>query len=368
MVYNINNIRLRQETSKIVMDHIIQEVVKTNVPVEPKVSWVDRLTLWIDGRPWPVWLFYIALGIVAQVLFNVIFWIDGSVPLWKNVIIPSMFFPLAVLGLAFYHYLSKAGSKALRNYRPLIEADEDEIKKIDRALNYLPSRANWIVLFWAMAGSILYVFFGSNTFGELVPHTILPISVVYILSVLTVMPTFSLFFRIIRQVRILQDLHKRATNINLLYLEPAHAFARLTAGAGGGLILLLVLSNLYNPELSSGANLPGMVLGVLFGVLIFVVPLIGMRNRLIKEKSQRLKEISELLQLTLERIHGKVQNQTSTDIAEAQATMRTLIEERDLIAKVSTWPWDPGTIKGFTSTLVLPIALWFITHFLGKYF
>ena len=128
------------------------------------------------------------------------------------------------------------------------------------------------------------------------------------------------------------------------------------------------MSNLYNPELSSGANLPGMVLGVLFGVLIFVVPLIGMRNRLIKEKSQRLKEISELLQLTLERIHGKVQNQTSTDIAEAQATMRTLIEERDLIAKVSTWPWDPGTIKGFTSTLVLPIALWFITHFLGKYF
>ena len=161
----------------------------------------------------------------------------------------------------------------------------------------------------------------------------------------------------------MQDLHRRASNINLLHLEPAHAFARLTAGAGGGLILLMVMGNLYNPELSTGVNLIGTLLMVLFGIIIFVAPLIGMRSRLVQEKVQRLKEISELLEWTIGQIHDKVRNK-DLDISEARSTMGTLIEEKVLIEKVSTWPWNPGTIRGFASTLILPILMWFVNRFL----
>jgi len=350
------------------MDTINQKVIVTTVPVVKKVSWLDRLIIWIDQLPLPAWLIYILVTIVIQILFNITFWIDGSVPLWENVTIPSVSFPLIVLGLAFYHYLTKAGSKALQDFRPLLEADDDEIKKIDTSLNYLPPWANWVVLIWGIVGSIPYVFGGSNTFGDIVPKSILPISMVYIMSVLTVFPWLNQFIRIIRQVRILQDLHQQASNINLLHLEPAHAFARLTASAGGGMILLMGLGMLYNPEMGTGVNLVGALISVFLGVLIFVAPLIGMRNRLIQEKVQRLKEISELLQLTTEQIHDKVKNQTDTDISEARSTMSALIEERALFEKVSTWPWNTGTIRGFTSTLLLPIVLWFITRLLERYF
>jgi len=182
------------------------------------------------------------------------------------------------------------------------------------------------------------------------------------------MPFLNQFFRIIRQVRILQDLHQRASNINLLHLEPAHAFARLTAGAGGGLILLMAVGNIYNPEMSTGVNLFGTLLVVLSGILIFIVPLIGMRNRLVQEKLQRLQEISDLLQITLDQIHDKVRNQSNNDISEAKSSMGALLEERAMIEKVSTWPWDPGTIRGFASTLILPIALWLITNYLERFF
>ena len=341
-----------------------QDTLGTKITVEQKVSWIDRLIIWIDQLPLPAWLFYIVLVIVAQLLFNIVFWIDGSVPFWKNVTVPSVSFPLIILGLVYYHYLTKAGSKALQGFRPLLESDEDEIAKIDRALNYLPAWMSWIIFIWGMLGSIPYVFNASNTFGDIIPQTNLPIIVIYILSALTVQPFLSQFFRIIRQVRIMQDLHRRASNINLLHLEPAHAFARLTAGAGGGLILLMVVGTLYNPELSTGVNLFGFLLMMFMGVLIFIAPLIGMRNRLVEEKVQRLKGISELLQLTIDEIHAKVRNQADTDISEARTTMGALMEEKVLIEKVSTWPWNPGTIRGFGSTLILPIIMWFINRFL----
>jgi FtsZ-binding cell division protein ZapB len=126
----------------------------------------------------------------------------------------------------------------------------------------------------------------------------------------------------------------------------------------------MVVGTLYNPELSTGTNLFGFLLMMFMGVLIFVSPLIGMRNRLVDEKVQRLKEISELLQLTINEIHDKVRNQADTDISEARSTMGALKEEKALIEKISTWPWNPGTIRGFSTTLILPIIMWFITRFL----
>lgn len=346
----------------------ISQIAIANVPVRQDVSWIDRLIMWIDHRPWPAWLFYAALWLVGELLINVAFWVDGSVPAGKHVTLPSVSPFLYFLGLVLYHYLTKAGSKALRDFRPLLEVDDDEIARIDQALNYIPPWTNWFVLPLAVLGSILYVFGSPNTYGDIVPHSILPTIIIYIISVATVIPFFSQMIRIVRQVRLLQDLHKRASNINLLHLEPAHAFARLTAKTGGGLILLMLLGTAYNRELAAGANLPGTITAVSFAVLIFIAPLIGLRNRLIKEKVQRLHEITEMLQLTFEQVHEKVKNHTDIDMAEANSTMSALIEERALIQKVSTWPWDTGTIRGFASTLLLPILLWAITRVLEGYF
>lgn len=350
------------------MDTTNQNTVGINVSAVDKISWFDHVIIWIDQRPWPAWLTYAGLIVVGELLFNLTFWIDGSVPFGEYVMLQSVSIPLVTLSFAFYHYLTKAGSKALQDFRPLLEADDEEIAKIDRTLNYLPSNLGWVILLLCMAGSIYYVFGSTNTFGDIVPKSILPASVVYITSVIVVIPFYSQFFRIVRQVRILQDLHQRASNINLLHLEPTHAFARLTASTGGGLILLMIAGNIYNPEMRTGANLLGFLIAIFLGISIFIVPLIGMRNRLIIEKSQRLKEISELLQLTTDEIHRKVRNQNLADISEARSTMGALVEEKTLIEKVSTWPWNTGTIRGFTSTLILPIVLWVITRLLERYF
>jgi hypothetical protein len=350
------------------IDARIQKAAELNVSAVQKASWLDRLIIWIDQRPWPAWLTYVGLIVAGELLFNLTFWIDGSVSFGERVTLQSVSIPLVTLSFAFYHYLTKAGSKALQDFRPILEADDEEIIQIDRAINYLPSNLGWVVLLLSITGSIYYVFGTPNTFGEIVPKSILPASLIFITSVIVVIPFYNLLFRIIRQVRILGVLYQRASNINLLHLAPAHAFARLTASTGSGLILLMIVGNIYNPEMRTGANLLGILAALFVGIVIFIVPLIGMRNRLVREKSQRLEEISELLQASMDQIHSRIRKQTDVDISEARSIMGALIEERALIEKVSTWPWNPTTIRGFASTMILPIVLWLITRFLGRYF
>ncbi|MGD8552370.1 MAG: hypothetical protein PVH60_10730 [Anaerolineales bacterium] len=345
-----------------------QKAAGFNVSAVQKASGLDRLIIWLDQRPWPAWLTYTGLIVAGEILFNLTFWIDGSVSFGERVTLQSVSIPLVILSFAFYHYLTKAGSKALQDFRPILEADEEEITQIERALNYLPSHLGWIVLFLSATGSILYVFGSANTFGDIVPKSFLPATVIYITSVIVVIPFYNLLFRMVRQVRILGVLYQRASNINLLHLAPAHAFARLTASTGSGLILLMIVGNIYNPDMRTGVNLLGLLAALLIGVVIFIVPLIGMRNRLVHEKSRRMEEISELLQASMDQIHSRVRNQTDVDISEARSIMGALIEERALIEKVSTWPWNSGTIRGFASSMILPVVLWLITRFLGRYF
>ena len=40
--------------------------------------------------------------------------------------------------------------------------------------------------------------------------------------------------------------------------------------------------------------------------------------------------------------------------------------ERERIAKASTWPWDPGTLRGVATSFLLPLLTWGVTAGIGK--
>ncbi len=46
-------------------------------------------------------------------------------------------------------------------------------------------------------------------------------------------------------------------------------------------------------------------------------------------------------------------------------SIAALWRERDIIAKLPTWPWSTGTLRGFVSALLLPITLFLIQRLLG---
>ena len=108
-----------------------------------------------------------------------------------------------------------------------------------------------------------------------------------------------------------------------------------------------------------------MIIGFL-AVIVFTAPLLGMRNRLDAEKERLLSAADERIQLTISRIHARVDADQHGVIGDLQATLSALIEERKFIQAISTLPWEPGTLRGFASTVMLPILLWLVTRLLER--
>jgi hypothetical protein len=48
------------------------------------------------------------------------------------------------------------------------------------------------------------------------------------------------------------------------------------------------------------------------------------------------------------------------DADKVSIQISSLTVERDLLSRISTWPWDAATLTGFVSALAAPAALWLL--------
>jgi len=46
--------------------------------------------------------------------------------------------------------------------------------------------------------------------------------------------------------------------------------------------------------------------------------------------------------------------------------LASLVIERDALARISTWPWRPETLRSFLTSVALPVLIWVVTAFLGR--
>ena len=331
-----------------------------------QLSWIDRLIQGIDRLPGPAWLFYVVGTLAITLLINVVLWIDGSTAFGSYGSFQGIFPPFVLYFLALYHYLTRAGSNSLLEYRPLIEVDEVEFARIDDELSTLPRRMGWLAIAIAIF-SLPNFFLSGQAFGVHEPNTALPYVVAGAAAVFFGATIFCLFFRSLRQLRMVHKLHARATKISLLQLEPAHAFSGLTARTGIGVILLLVLGYIRDPSLVSGVWVFSYLIMAVAAIVIFIVPILGMRDRLAQEKKRVLGVTSDLLQLTSDKLDEMILAEDYANLQGTETAIRALIRKREMLAKISTWPWDPVTIRGFSSTLLLPIFLWLIKQLLERF-
>ena len=47
--------------------------------------------------------------------------------------------------------------------------------------------------------------------------------------------------------------------------------------------------------------------------------------------------------------------------------MGRLIQQRDVLAKLPTWPWSTGTFRGFITAILLPLAIFAIQRLLLQF-
>jgi hypothetical protein len=340
-------------------------------------SWIDWLVGWIDSLPGSTWLFYaIVLG-GGVLLNNAVFWIDGGLEVGALDGGLSIFAFYVLYWIALYHYLTRHASRALENFRPLLDISESEFRKIDFELTRFPRNLGWLAILIGITTAILDV--SGNLVSTLGPvagqaRTALP--TVYFTAITAFFSSCFIAFvhRTIRQLRLVGRLHEQATGIDLLSLQAVHAFSRLTARTGLGLILLLIIISFPAPwETGSAYSISALEVVsyagmALLAIIVFVIPLQGMRARLQQVKHHALDEVEELYRTASSRLYGDVRNNNYEDMGRTKDAISALLMHRDRLNRISTWPWDTGTVRGFTSALLLPIFLLLVAQLLDRVF
>lgn len=324
------------------------------------IGWIDHLR----GHGWP---FYV-VGIMAVALIeNAVFWIDGSTPFGSFDPLTTIFAVFVFYWIALYQYLTRVASRSLKRFRPLLELGDSEFADLDYELATLPARLGALAIPLGLISAAATIVGDPAPYGDIHPRTILPYAGDIIVTGFLVATFYCLAIRSIRQLLQVSKLHARATDINLLKLEPAHAFSSLTARTGIGLILVLIFGFLLKPvEAGTAFDALLSIVTALLAIAVFVIPIMGMQDRLEEEKERVLNKNSDLLRSASDSVHNKVTNNDYHDMKESEAAIAALIRERELLSKVSTWPWDPRAIRSFGSALLLPILLWVVTRLLER--
>ena len=102
-----------------------------------------------------------------------------------------------------------------------------------------------------------------------------------------------------------------------------------------------------------------------FGVIVFVVPLLGLHGRLVDEKERLQGEADDRLKGILAELN---RDAGALELGRADAlnkTLASLVQQRELLARLPTWPWSTTTLRAFVSAILLPLALFVVQRVLG---
>ena len=333
-------------------------------------SWVDRFIGWIKRLPGPSWLFYLGLWLVLFLLVNAVKWLDRSQPL--GIIEPLLAPGVAdgVYFLAMMHYLNGAAGEALRAFRPVLAVSEARYNKLHYQLTTLPARGTLLASGIGAALAGLYMLLGPKPPNYVTSFPTAVFDAGILIFTLTVLG--ALIYHTIHQFTTVGRVHAIAARINLFQPDPLYAFSGLAARTVMGYILIVDTTLLFMREfMREQANDP-VIMGlfvfmVLLAAATFVLPLLGMHRRMDEEKGRLEAEANQRLEAAIAELHRRVDAFDLTDMTELYRAIGGLEIERDVLAKLPTWPWEPGTLRVVISPLLLPVAVWLIQRLLARF-
>jgi hypothetical protein len=336
-----------------------------DLPYRP--SWVDRLIRWIERLPGPPWAFYAVVLPPLILVANAVSWTSGipEYPPWIFTLYWTGFAVYPVYMLAMMHYLNRVAAAKVDAFRPALDVDERQYERLRYELTTLPARQAALA---ALAGIGFIVFLFS---GDLIEEGLGPVPPLFVIGELVMQAVWSAFlgvliYHTIHQLRLVSRILALAPRIDLFQPAPLYAFSHLTARTGLGLAILTAISFVFDPSINPiGVGLTVLVVGV--AAAAFVLPLEGMHGRIVAEKERLQLEADRRLKATLAQLHQSVDERDLSLSDPLNKTLESIQLERDAIAKMPTWPWQPGTLRGFVSVLLVPIVLWLIFRVLERF-
>ena len=317
--------------------------------------------------PGAAWIYYPAGFLLMGMAVTVVNWFLGILPVGSLELDSFVYGVYPIYFVALMHYLDLYAKYALERFRPALEMGDAEYRRIEYALTIVPAKGAWIATMLAVVPGII-ITLGNQEAPQVRSGHPLGIAVIGIPTIFTVACLFIFVYHTFRQLRMVSHIHDLATSINLFHAGPVYAFSELTARTGIGLIIFAVLNLILSAPDPDDlfAHLPIIAIGVA-AVVTFVLPLHGMHRHLVKEKAQLETRIADGVALVHEALQERLQTRNFADVKDLDDLLSSLLKLRETAAKLSTWPWQPETLRSFLSALFVPVLIWLITTVLERF-
>lgn len=317
--------------------------------------------------PGAAWIYYLAGLLLVGITVTIVSWILGVIPVGSLEREPFVYGIYPIYFVALMHYLDRYSQFSLERFRPVLEMDDTEYRRMEYVLTTVPAKGAWIATTIALVPGILMTL-SNQAAPQIRSGHPLGFAVIGIPTVFTIACLFILAYHMIRQLRMVSRIHALATSINLFHAGPVYAFSELTARTGIGLIgfacLIILLSV---PDPSDPFAYLSITPIVAMAVAAFVLPLRGMHRRLVKEKDQLETRIADGVELAHAELQARLRTRDFAGGDDLDKVISSLLSLRAVAAKLSTWPWQPETLRGFLSALLIPILIWIITAVLERF-
>lgn len=320
-------------------------------------SFADRFITAIERLPGPYWAAYLLLFGLEVGLLHVIAWLIDYSP---NAFIPIlMFFPFWLwFPLASISYLNRFARQSVRSFCTLLEGEEAAETRLVYEFTVMPARP---VLINSVVWTIVYVVLWLVNFEatmQIWPFQPVLFAAVFIAGLGTFSIGSAAVYHAIRQLRLVNRALDRVEKINLFQLEPVYAFSRLTARIGiSWLILLTFTVWLLALRVNNPLILALYAQQILLALGAFVLPLWNIHTRLVDEKRALQAAANRRLEVNLQRLHTQLDVADLAPVGDINTALAGLALERETLARINTWPWRAGTMRGFVSALILPLVL-----------
>ncbi len=338
----------------------------TDRPYSP--SWIDRINDWVEGLPGSSWMYYLGIWFLLLMIMSIVAWIEGA--LRTGTFLPAHAFVAAAIGiiLTLFYYLDEWAGTALEKLRQALDVDEEEYQILHFKITTLPSGLTLLVSLITIIIIILSEFtFGAYQHDNLTSY---PISA-------TILRVFYFIgwgffgayaYHTIHQLRLINKIYTQNTRINLFRMKPLYSFSSLSAFTAGSLAFLTYGWMLVNPDISitDPSSVIASIIIMLLALIAFLLPQLGIHRLQVDEKDRLLDEAGQRLEATVLKLNACLDEGKYEELNSLNTALSSLEREIGMLKKISTWPWQPETVRWLATALLLPLGLWLLQYVLTR--
>jgi hypothetical protein len=328
------------------------------------------LLVWIDGSPLRgLWVFPV-LALVLAAWAHAVLWYSGRLPVgsFDIFIIEGTFY--APYGLSLFLVTNRIARRSLDAFWPATGWPDSDRPLWAYRFVTLPRGQDLLAIAIGIPVGIGALFSASDALLG-APETRGYLALAYLPSLVLGYTAFPLIvFHTVRQLRLVQRIHREATAIDPFDRGPVYAFSRLTVVTGLAYLVIGYYGLAVNGAFQAGnlVSIATLAANFVVAIVAFIVPLWGIHDRLVDEKATLMREVETRIGHLGQEMYRRVDAGEFDGTKAVGDSIAGVSVLRDRINRLPTWPWPPNVLRGFLSALLLPVVIYVASRLVGGSF